>query len=141
MTSLTTWKVLLVEDNLADAHLVSLCAQEHPQVELFNAANLTLASRFLHRRSPFEDVAIPSLVLLDLGLPMHSGIELLTSIRESPELKQVPVIVLTSCRLQRTQERCFALGATDYVVKPVEWSSWQKTVTRIFRQYLPGFSD
>lgn len=140
MISTSTWKVLLVEDNLADAQLVSLCVQEHPRVELFNAANLTLASSFLHRQSPFEDVAIPSLVLLDLGLPMHSGMELLTSMRESSELMQVPVIVLTSRQLQCTQERCFALGATEYVVKPVEWSSWQKTMTRIFCQHLNGFT-
>lgn len=140
MKTLSTWKVLLVEDNLGDAHLVSLCTHEHPRVQVFNAANLILANRYLQRLSPFEDVAIPSLVLLDLGLPMHSGMELITSIRASPELKHLPVIVLTSCHIQRTQERCIALGATEYVVKPAIWSEWQKTVSRIFREYLPDFS-
>lgn len=141
MPATLTWNVLLIEDNPGDANLVFSCTRDFDGVELFHAPDALLGSRFLHRHSPFEDVAIPDLVMLDLGLPIFSGFDVLRGMRESGPLASVPVVVLTSSSLASDRERCLALGASDYVVKPFEWSVWQSTMKRILRRYLKGFSE
>lgn len=141
MPATLVWNILLVEDNQGDANLISTCVNDHAGLGLFHAPNALQANRFLHRISPFEDVAVPDLVLLDLGLPILNGFEVLQGMRESPGLAQVPVIVLTSSTYHSDRERALALGASEHLVKPVEWGHWQRTMTRIFRRYLKGFPD
>lgn len=140
MLTTHVWNVLLIEDNAADASLVRICAQEHDGVEVFHAPNPILANRFIQRNSPFEDVPIPDLVLLDLHLPLLNGFDLLQGIRESSSLDHMPIVVLTSSIQQKDRERSLGLGASDYVVKPAEWGAWMTTITRIFRNHLPGFA-
>jgi DNA-binding response OmpR family regulator len=141
MSATLTWNVLLIEDNPGDANLVFSCTRDYDHVELFHAPDALLGSRFLHRHSPFEEVALPDLVLLDLGLPIFSGFDVLRGMRESPALTTVPVVVLTSSTLASDRERCLELGAADYVLKPCEWSTWQSTMARILRRHLRGFAS
>jgi DNA-binding response OmpR family regulator len=133
--------VLLIEDSQNDAHFVSLCANDHVGIDLFHAPNPLQANRFLHRNPPFDEVGIPDLVLLDLSLPLFNGFEVLQGIRETPDLAQVPVVVLTSSIHANDRKRALALGASEYLVKPMEWGRWQTTMTRLFRRYLKGFRD
>jgi DNA-binding response OmpR family regulator len=141
MSATLTWNVLLIEDNPGDANLVFSCLRDFDGVELFHAPDGALGSCFLHRHSPFEDVAIPDLVLLDLGLPIFSGFDVLRGMRESKSLAKVPVVVLTSSTLVSDRDRCLDLGALDYVIKPIEWGVWQVMMRRILRRYLKGFSE
>lgn len=141
MPSSLIWKVLLIEDNQNDAHLVSLCANDHVGVDLFHAPNPLQGNRFLRRNPPFDEVGIPDLVLLDLALPVFNGFEVLRDIRGSRELAHVPVVILTSSINQNDRKRALALGANEYLVKPMEWGQWQTTMTRLFRKYLKGFRE
>ena len=61
---------------------------------------------------------LPSLILLDLKLPRRSGLEVLAWLRSDPEVKKLPVIVLTSSRLSEDVDRAYALGANSYMAKP-----------------------
>lgn len=139
MTSTRTWNVLLIEDNPGDANLLLICSRDYPGIEIFNAPNALQANRFLHRTAPFDEVAIPDLVLLDLTLPVFNGFDILQGMREVPDLAHVPVVVLTSSISQADKDRALKLGATDYLIKPVEWGRWQTMVSRIFRRHLKGF--
>jgi CheY-like chemotaxis protein len=73
---------------------------------------------FLRQAVPYATVPRPSVVLLDLNLPKVSGYDVLESVKTDPGLKDVPVIVLTGSDAPADIERCYALGANAYAVKP-----------------------
>jgi CheY-like chemotaxis protein len=63
----------------------------------------------------------PGLILLDISMPGLDGFEILEGIKSSPHLKPIPVIMLTSTDHPREIQRCYALGASAYIVKPVDF--------------------
>ena len=125
--------ILLVEDNPKDLEL-TLIALEKSQlandvvvtrdgVEALDYLNSTGAHA---SRTPGN----PAVVLLDLKLPKVDGIEVLTIIRSTPELKSIPVVMLTSSREEQDLLRSYALGVNAFVVKPVE-----------FREFVDAIAD
>jgi len=68
------------------------------------------------------------LILLDLKMPKVSGIEVLEKIKSDPELKLIPVVVLTSSKEDPDIKRCYELGANSYIVKPVESDNFFQTI-------------
>jgi CheY-like chemotaxis protein len=125
--------ILLVEDNPKDLEL-TLIALEKSQ--LANDVIVTrdgvealdyLGSTGAHaQRTPGN----PAVVLLDLKLPRVDGIEVLQTIRSTPELKSIPVVMLTSSREEQDLLRSYALGVNAFVVKPVE-----------FREFVDAIAD
>jgi two-component system, chemotaxis family, response regulator Rcp1 len=116
-------QLLLVEDNPADAFLVheaikTFIAQGTLQFDTVQDGAAALA--FLHRQEPYTQVAAPDLVLLDLNLPLKSGSEVLAELRQDPELKFIPVVVLTTTQTPKEINQCYELGANAYLVKPIE---------------------
>jgi two-component system response regulator len=79
-------------------------------------------------RNPKE---FPKLILLDLKMPKVSGIEVLEKIKSDPLVKSVPVVMLTSSNEGPDIERCFALGANSYIVKPVDSDNFFKAIKEI----------
>jgi chemotaxis family two-component system response regulator Rcp1 len=112
-------RIVLVEDNPSDVFLLRRALEE-------NSVDYTLevirdgeeALKYLGRLESGESVA-PDLLILDLNLPRHDGIEVLTSCRETPSLRLVPIIVLTSSDSPKERERAEQLGVSDYVRKPI----------------------
>lgn len=74
---------------------------------------------FLHRTGPYRDAPRPEVIVLDLKLPRVSGHTVLGVIKLDPELRTIPVIVLTSSHVPQDQERSYDLAADHYVTKPV----------------------
>ena len=60
----------------------------------------------------------PDLMILDVTMPFHSGIEVTLEMRTDPDLKSTPIILLTAKSMEQDTERGFAAGATDYMTKP-----------------------
>jgi CheY-like chemotaxis protein len=79
-------------------------------------------------RNPKE---FPKLILLDVKMPKVSGIEVLEKIKSDPQVRSVPVVMLTSSNEGPDIERCFALGANSYIVKPVDSDNFFKAVKEI----------
>lgn len=116
--------ILLVEDNADDVLLIQ---------RAFRKANLLApltvvgdgeaAIRYLAGAAEYPSRArfpIPSLVLLDFKLPRKNGLEVLQWTRSQPELKGLPVVVLTSSKEQSDIESAYDAGANSYLCKPVE---------------------
>jgi len=113
-------EILLVEDNEGDIELTK---------EAFEAAkfrnNLHVAEDgdealdYLFKRNGHENAAVPDIVLLDLNLPGTDGKDVLEAIKADPELKRVPVIVLTSSQAGKDIVESYNLHANCYIVKPV----------------------
>jgi CheY-like chemotaxis protein len=73
----------------------------------------------------------PFVVLLDLNMPKMNGIEFLKVMKTYPELKTIPVIVLTTSKEQRDILGSFELGASGYMVKPVDYSKFVEILSKI----------
>ena len=88
---------------------------------------------YLHRRAAFASrpPGNPALILLDLKMPKLDGISVLRHLRSDPDLKTVPVVILTSSRESQDLRTCYELGVNAYVVKPVKFDDFIQAVKEI----------
>lgn len=117
--------ILLVEDDANDVFLLRRAfTKAGIESGLHTVADGEEAVSYLAGEGKFSDRdqhPLPQLVLLDLKLPRRSGLEVLEWVRARPELRRIPVIVLTSSRESRDVNRAYDLGANSYLVKPVSF--------------------
>ena len=71
------------------------------------------------------------LLLLDIKMPGMDGIEVLSAIRQIPELKKLPVIMLTTTNNPQEVERCYEIGCSFYIVKPSDYGSFMETIEHL----------
>jgi two-component system, chemotaxis family, response regulator Rcp1 len=111
-------ELLLVEDNAADVRLVREGLSVFPsKYHLTVVSDGEAAIDYLKRRGKYSVAARPSLVLLDLNLPKKDGLEVLREVKSDPNLKKIPVMVLTSSNSERDVTAAYELGANSYVRK------------------------
>lgn len=111
--------ILLAEDNPADAYLIREALGEHGIVlTLRVATDGKEMLAMLGEESPMISANLPELIILDLNLPCHDGIEILQKVRATGALKHVPVVILTSSDSPRDRKIATELGATRYLRKP-----------------------
>jgi CheY-like chemotaxis protein len=100
------------------------------------ARNGDEALALLRRQEAFDAKPGPDLILLDLNLPGTDGRQLLADIKGRPELKTIPVIVLTTSADERDVRDCYQLDANAYVVKPVDFDQFLSTMRSIEEFWL-----
>ena len=124
----------MAEDNERDVELTLAALDEH------NLANEVVVARdgaealdYLYGRGKFAGHAngLPVVVLLDLKMPKVDGLEVLRSMRAAPNLRHVPVVMVTSSREERDLIRSYELGVNAYVVKPVDFQKFVESVKEI----------
>ncbi len=127
-------RILLVEDNDLDAEL-TLAALTAAEVGdgVLRVADGAEALDYLFRRGTFATRAggQPLLVLLDLKMPKVDGIEVLRRVKADPELRTIPIVVMTSSKEERDIVESYRLGGNAYVVKPVSYDQLAEVVRRI----------
>ncbi|GAB0111346.1 response regulator [Pseudoalteromonas distincta] len=104
---------LLTQDALAESRVLNELHFVEDGVELLE---------YLERRGKFEDKAIsprPGLILLDLNMPRMDGREALEAIKANPNLKGIPVVILTTSKQEEDMVKGYNLGAASYITKPV----------------------
>lgn len=125
--------ILLVEDNPRDLEL-TLVALERSQLanDVIVMRDGAEALDYLFRRGEHAERADgnPAVLLLDLKLPKVDGLEVLKTVRDTAELRSIPVVMLTSSREEPDLMKAYELGVNAYVVKPVE-----------FRDFVTAISD
>ncbi|GAA0987762.1 response regulator [Acrocarpospora macrocephala] len=132
MNELRWIDVLLVEDDPGDV-LLTQEAFEHNKVrnKLHVVSDGEQAMAFLRRQGDYTDVPRPDLVLLDLNLPRKDGREVLEEIKDDPELRAIPVVVLTTSEAEEDILRSYRLHANAYVSKPVDFDQFIRVVRQI----------
>jgi CheY-like chemotaxis protein len=132
MNELRWIDVLLVEDDPGDV-LLTQEAFEHNKVrnKLHVVSDGEQAMAFLRRQGDYTDVPRPDLVLLDLNLPRKDGREVLEEIKDDPELRAIPVVVLTTSEAEEDILRSYLLHANAYVSKPVDFDQFIRVVRQI----------
>lgn len=125
-------EILLVDDSPSDVDL-TLEALGRGKVNncLAVAEDGVEALAYLRKEGKYKDAVRPSLVLLDLNMPRMDGREVLAHMKEDPNLKDIPVVILTSSRLEEDIVESYKLHANCYVSKPVDLKQLIKVVTSI----------
>lgn len=124
--------ILLVEDNPGDIRLTQEAMREAKMTNSLHVAkNGASAMDFLRRQGEFEGAPRPDLVLLDLNLPRKNGKEVLKEMKDDPQLRRIPVIVLSTSDAHRDVTDSYDLHANCYINKPVDFDDFLKVVQSI----------
>jgi two-component system, chemotaxis family, response regulator Rcp1 len=124
-------KILLVEDCTSDVRLIREALKESPlTVEMNIARDGVEAMDHLHRCEAGE-CERPDLILLDLNLPKKNGREVLAEVKASPNLRPIPVLVMTSSRADEDISQAYALNANCYITKPGDLDEYVHVVKAI----------
>jgi two-component system response regulator len=127
-------RILLVEDSPQDAELtLHALAGSHLADDVIHLRDGAEALDYVYRRGRFADrpTGQPALVLLDLKMPKVDGIEVLRQVKSDPNLKTIPIVVMTSSREEGDLLRSYELGVNAYVVKPVRFQEFVEAVKQI----------
>lgn len=123
--------ILLVDDNTNDIELTLAALEEnHLANEVVVVRDGEEALNYVYRRGVFRLRAEgnPAVILLDLKLPKIDGLEVLQQIKSDPDLKHVPVVMLTASREEADLLRSYKLGVNAYVVKPVDFAHFVQEI-------------
>lgn len=122
-------QVLLVEDNEGDVRLIKEAFSESKIDKTFSVArDGEEALNYLYARGKYADRTKPDIILLDINLPKKNGFEILESIKNDPELKKIPVIMLSSSSSEDHITKSYDLNANCYVTKPVDFDEYTQAV-------------
>jgi CheY-like chemotaxis protein len=125
-------EILLVEDDPGDV-LITREAIDSSKVanHLSVVSNGEEALAFLRHEAPYERAARPGLILLDLNLPRLDGREVLAEVKADPDLRRIPIVVLTTSSADEDIVRSYDLHANAYVTKPVDFNQFMSVVRQI----------
>jgi two-component system response regulator len=124
--------ILLVEDNPADVMLTEeLLSESKVLVKMHLVNDGVEALAFLRKEEHFANANTPDLVLLDLNLPRVSGHDVLKQIKQDEDLKQIPIIVLTTSQAESDIREVYKEQAAAYITKPVDLNQFTKVVDAI----------
>ena len=126
-----TINVLLVEDDPGDVLMTREAFEEYLHNRLDVVTDGAAALSYLRHEEPYADAPRPDLILLDLNLPRRDGREVLQEIKADPNLRHIPVIVLTTSQAEEDVLRSYQLHANAYVTKPVDFESFIKAIRQI----------
>jgi CheY-like chemotaxis protein len=129
--------ILLVEDNPGDVRLIVEGLHERTvRHNLHVVHDGVEALEFLRRTGRFADAVRPDLILLDLNLPRMDGREVLGEVKSDPDLKTIPVVVLTTSRAEQDILQSYQLHANCYVTKPVDLEEFLEVIKSIEEFWL-----
>jgi CheY-like chemotaxis protein len=130
-------EILLVEDSPSDTELTVEALEEG---KIYNHLSIVedgvQAMEFLRRQGAYSDAPRPDLILLDLNLPRKDGREVLGELKSDPELKFIPVVVLTTSRADEDVLKAYSLHANCYILKPVDFKQFVEVVKHIENFWL-----
>ena len=125
-------EILLVEDDPGDVLITTEALEQSKLINnLHTVENGEQAVSFLRREGDYADAVRPDLVLLDLNLPRRDGREVLADIKADPDLRRIPVVVLTTSSAEEDVIRSYDLHANVYVTKPVDFDRFVEVVRQV----------
>ena len=136
-TNIRSIEILLVEDNPGDVRLTKEALKEG---KVLNKLNVVMdgveAMEFLHKQGKFSKAVHPDLILLDLNLPRKDGREVLAEIKGDPNLRRIPVVILTTSKSEQDILKTYDLHANCYITKPVDLIQFIEVIKAIKEFWL-----
>lgn len=118
---------LLTKDALEESHLLNEFETVEDGEELME---------YLHQRGKYADKPRPGLILLDLNMPRKDGREALREIKSDPDLRRIPVVVMTTSKAEEDILRSYDLGVNSFVVKPITFDGLVETLQTIGKYWF-----
>ncbi len=135
--TLAEYSILLVEDNQDDVMITKRALTKGSiQKKLYITNDGEEAIKFIRKEGKYKHFPTPALIILDLKMPKVDGFEVLCKIKNTDNLKSIPVIILTSSERDKDIERAYGLGCNSYIVKPVNFEDFIKIVIEIERYWF-----
>jgi len=133
MEALAPLVILLVEDDLGDQKLIKISLRNEKIANTpYTVQSGEEGMDFLHHRGQYSDgTPQPDLILLDLNMPGMGGKEFLRRIKEDEELKQIPVVILTTSEAEKDILDSYKLQASGYVHKPVTLEEFKVAMKKL----------
>ena len=131
--------VILIEDDPGDAEMIIRALKKtRANIELAHVEDGAAAIDLIFGQGEYsaEGIRIPEIVILDLNMPKMNGPHVLKRIRADERTRRIPVVVLTSSREDSDLSKCYDLGVNSYIVKPVEYKEFTKTISNIGHYWL-----
>jgi two-component system, chemotaxis family, response regulator Rcp1 len=124
--------ILIVEDNSGDARLILEVLKDGKILnELHLVKNGIEAMKFLYNSGEYSTSPRPDLIILDLNIPLKDGREVLCEIKSDPNLKKIPVIVMTTSQAEEDILKSYDLHANCYITKPIDLDQFIKVIKSI----------
>ena len=125
-------EILLVEDNPGDVRLTKEALKDARVINNLHVADDGIeALDFLNRQGKHLNAVRPDLILLDLNLPKKDGREVLGEIKADPDLRQIPVVILTTSKAEEDILKTYDLHANCYITKPVDLEKFIEVISAI----------
>ncbi len=125
-------RVLMVEDDTGDVDLTREALRDSKlAMDIQVVDDGEKALRLLRHEPPYEQAPRPDLIILDLNLPKIDGREVLKQVKTDPNLRTIPVVVVTTSDAEADIQRSYGLGANCYVTKPIGLDQFMKVVRSI----------
>lgn len=134
MDSKKSIKILLAEDDEGHAILIQDSLSENRLLnEIDHVKDGEEALDYLYRRNGYENSIFvkPDIILLDINMPKVDGLEVLAKIKQDDDLKNIPVIMLTTTDNPREIDKSYKLGANSYITKPVVFDNFIEKITKL----------
>ncbi len=129
MSPLKIVEILLAEDNEDDILMLKDAFEEKKLLNLLQVVkNGAEALNYLHKRGQFKGGKTPGLVLLDINMPKKNGFEVLEEIKNDPNLRHLPVVMLTTSEREEDIKKSYSLGACSHIVKPIKSESFTRLI-------------
>lgn len=123
--------ILIAEDDAGHARLIEknlTRAGLRNTIQRFDNGQAVLDFLFRKGTGPRSVSETPYLLLLDIRMPQVDGIEVLRELKKDPDLRKIPVIMLTTTDDPREVERCHSIGCASYIVKPVDYDKFAEAI-------------
>ncbi len=128
-------EILFAEDSIDDAALtIRALAKSGFTNKLHHVNDGAEALDFIYGKGIYASRNIkvnPKLILLDLKMPKVTGMQVLEKVKSDPDVKSIPVVILTSSKEDPDVQKCYALGANSYIVKPVDSDNFFRAIKEI----------
>lgn len=133
-------EILVVEDNRDDAEMALRAFKKNNLTnDIMVVGDGEEALDFIYAKGKFQDrkdERHPKIILLDLKLPKVDGLEVLKVLKENPETRMIPVVVLTSSKEERDMVESYRLGVNSYIIKPVDFDKFIEAVREVGLYWL-----
>jgi len=130
-------RILVIEDNPADIRIIQEVFKDFKiKTQLYISRDGIEALDFLNKNGKYKDMPCPDLILLNLSLPRKNGMELLKDIKKDTNLKEIPVIVLTTSNAEEDILNAYKLQANCFITQPIDFDEYKNVLESIEEFWL-----
>jgi two-component system, chemotaxis family, response regulator Rcp1 len=138
-TTTYPFKILLAEDDLSQASLtLKVFKESKTPFEITRVPDGEEAVKYLKKKDPYGTAKTPDLILLDVNMPKMNGFEVLETVKNDPQLKEIPILMLTCSNSDFDKNRAYEKKANFYIVKPGDLSEFFDIVKYVEQIWISG---